>query len=181
MECWQLVASKLDYVAGDIVFANSPSLGHYRKASGGSTDKLNPKDLDAIIAETTLMHSRAELYFHFMKRRVTVNNYKYGGAHTCSCMLRMFRSGRTSLIPSFKRLSIKLTSRAAVMPLPKQIAVNRSEAKVVLISALKLARNSCIVFKKVSVLPSSAASSKIKASSSTCKTVTEQRKRLKSP
>uniref|UniRef100_A0A1A9V1K7 Uncharacterized protein n=1 Tax=Glossina austeni TaxID=7395 RepID=A0A1A9V1K7_GLOAU len=50
----------------------------------------------------------------------------------------LFRSGRTSLIPSLKRLSIKLTSRAAVMPLPKQIAVNRSEAKVVLISALKI-------------------------------------------
>uniref|UniRef100_A0A1B0FDA6 COG4 transport protein middle alpha-helical bundle domain-containing protein n=1 Tax=Glossina morsitans morsitans TaxID=37546 RepID=A0A1B0FDA6_GLOMM len=38
--------------------ANSPSLGHYRKASGGFIDKLNPKDLDAIIAEITLMHSR---------------------------------------------------------------------------------------------------------------------------
>ncbi|KAL9930128.1 conserved oligomeric Golgi complex subunit 4 isoform 1-T1 [Glossina fuscipes fuscipes] len=53
--------------------ANSPSLGHYRKASGGSIDKLNPKDLDAIIAEITLMHSRAELYFRFMKRRVTAD------------------------------------------------------------------------------------------------------------
>uniref|UniRef100_A0A1B0G4A3 COG4 transport protein middle alpha-helical bundle domain-containing protein n=1 Tax=Glossina morsitans morsitans TaxID=37546 RepID=A0A1B0G4A3_GLOMM len=50
--------------------ANSPSLGHYRKDSGGSIDKLNPKDLDAIIAEIILMHSRAELYFRFMKRRV---------------------------------------------------------------------------------------------------------------
>lgn len=48
------------------------TLGHYRKPSGGSIDKLNPKDIDSIIAEITVMHSRAELYFRFMKRRVTV-------------------------------------------------------------------------------------------------------------
>ncbi|XP_023298963.2 conserved oligomeric Golgi complex subunit 4 [Lucilia cuprina] len=49
------------------------TLGHYRKPSGGSIDKLNPKDIDAIIAEITVMHSRAELYFRFMKRRVTAD------------------------------------------------------------------------------------------------------------
>lgn len=50
---------------------NSQVAGHYRKPSGsGSIDKLNPKDIDAIIVEITVMHSRAELYFRFMKRRI---------------------------------------------------------------------------------------------------------------
>lgn len=52
--------------------SSAVALGHYRKASGGSIDKLNPKDIDAIIVEITVIHSRAELYFRFMKRRVTV-------------------------------------------------------------------------------------------------------------
>ncbi|XP_034473681.1 conserved oligomeric Golgi complex subunit 4 [Drosophila innubila] len=54
-----------------------PSLGHYRKPSGGSIDKLNPKDIDSIIAEITVMHSRIELYFRFMRRRLQTN------AETC--------------------------------------------------------------------------------------------------
>ncbi|XP_055681003.1 conserved oligomeric Golgi complex subunit 4 [Lutzomyia longipalpis] len=44
--------------------------GHYRKPSGGSMDKLNPKDIDSLIGEITIMHSRAELYVKFIKRRV---------------------------------------------------------------------------------------------------------------
>lgn len=48
--------------------------GHHRKSpsgSGGSSlDKINPKEIDAIITEITVMHSRAELYFRFMKRRI---------------------------------------------------------------------------------------------------------------
>ncbi|SPP81705.1 conserved oligomeric Golgi complex subunit 4 [Drosophila guanche] len=50
-----------------------PSLGHYRKPSGGSIDKLNPKEIDAIIAEITVMHSRVELYFRFMRRRMQIH------------------------------------------------------------------------------------------------------------
>ncbi|XP_037959920.1 conserved oligomeric Golgi complex subunit 4 isoform X2 [Teleopsis dalmanni] len=46
------------------------ALGHYRKPSGGSVDKLNPKDVDTIIAEITVIHSRAELYFRFIRRKV---------------------------------------------------------------------------------------------------------------
>ncbi len=49
--------------------SGSGALGHLRKASG-SMDKLNSKDLDALIAEITIMHSRAELYVKFMRRRV---------------------------------------------------------------------------------------------------------------
>ncbi|KAH8287907.1 hypothetical protein KR018_006965 [Drosophila ironensis] len=48
------------------------ALGHYRKPSGGSVDKLNPKEIDAIIAEITVMHARVELYFRFMRRRLQV-------------------------------------------------------------------------------------------------------------
>lgn len=49
--------------------STSGALGHYRKPSG-SMDKLNAKDIDALIGEITIMHSRAELYVRFVKRRV---------------------------------------------------------------------------------------------------------------
>lgn len=50
--------------------------GHMRTASGsagGSSDKVNPKDVDALIAEMTIMHSRAELFNKFIRRRVMVS------------------------------------------------------------------------------------------------------------
>ncbi|XP_058121521.1 conserved oligomeric Golgi complex subunit 4 [Anopheles ziemanni] len=52
---------------------SSSGMGHYRKASGGggSIDKLNAKDIDSLIGEITIMHSRAELYVKFIKRRCT--------------------------------------------------------------------------------------------------------------
>lgn len=51
---------------------NAPSgtLGHLRKASG-SADKPNAKEIDTLIAEVTIMHSRAELYVRFIRRRIT--------------------------------------------------------------------------------------------------------------
>jgi conserved oligomeric Golgi complex subunit 4 len=57
--------------------ATSSTLGHLRKASG-SMDKLNAKDMDALIAEVTIMHSRAELYVRFIRRRVTNDVEKSG-------------------------------------------------------------------------------------------------------
>lgn len=57
--------------------ASSSTLGHLRKSSG-STDKLNAKDMDALIAEVTIMHSRAELYVRFIRRRVTNDIEKSG-------------------------------------------------------------------------------------------------------
>ena len=50
--------------------ATSSTLGHLRKTSG-SMDKLNAKEMDAMIAEVTIMHSRSELYVRFIRRRVT--------------------------------------------------------------------------------------------------------------
>lgn len=47
------------------------TMGHFRKPSGGSVDKLNPKDIDSLIGEITVIHSRAELYVKFMRRKVT--------------------------------------------------------------------------------------------------------------
>lgn len=48
--------------------------GHLRNASGSSSlEKLNPKDIDAVINEVTLLHSRAEMYIKFIRRRVTVS------------------------------------------------------------------------------------------------------------
>ncbi|XP_070505258.1 conserved oligomeric Golgi complex subunit 4 [Chironomus tepperi] len=58
-----------DYIKSQSTQSSS-TLGHLRKASG-SMDKLNAKDLDTLIAELTIMHSRAELYVKFIKRRVT--------------------------------------------------------------------------------------------------------------
>jgi len=49
---------------------------HYRKPSGSSVDKLNPKDIDMLIGEITLMHSRAELYIKFLKKRIHVSSVK---------------------------------------------------------------------------------------------------------
>lgn len=48
-------------------------LGHFRKPSGGSVDRLNPKDIDSLIGEITVMHARAELYIRFMRRRIQVS------------------------------------------------------------------------------------------------------------
>lgn len=49
------------------------SSGHFRKPSGGSVDKLNPKDIDGLLGEITIMHARAELYIKFMRRRIAVS------------------------------------------------------------------------------------------------------------
>ncbi|XP_058057832.1 conserved oligomeric Golgi complex subunit 4 [Anopheles bellator] len=64
------IAQINDYIKGA---GNSSAMGHYRKASGGggSMDKLNAKDIDSLIGEITIMHSRAELYVKFIKRRCT--------------------------------------------------------------------------------------------------------------
>lgn len=51
----------------------SSGLGHFRKPSGGSVEKLNPKDIDGLLVEITIMHARAELYIRFMRRRIVVN------------------------------------------------------------------------------------------------------------
>lgn len=48
------------------------SLGHFRNPSGSSIDKLNPKDIDGLLVEITIMHARAELYIKFMRRRISV-------------------------------------------------------------------------------------------------------------
>ncbi|XP_065085132.1 conserved oligomeric Golgi complex subunit 4 [Ochlerotatus camptorhynchus] len=61
------VAQINDYIKNS---GNPAAMGHYRKASGGgSVDKLNAKDIDALIGEITIIHSRAELYTKFIKRR----------------------------------------------------------------------------------------------------------------
>lgn len=48
------------------------TLGHFRKPSGGSVEKLNPKEIDGLLIEITIMHARAELYIRFMRRRIMV-------------------------------------------------------------------------------------------------------------
>lgn len=53
--------------------SQSQGLGHFRKPSGGSLDKLNPKDIDGLLGEITIMHARAELYIKFMRRRIAVS------------------------------------------------------------------------------------------------------------
>lgn len=42
-------------------------------SSFSKLEKSDPKDLDILIGEITLMHSRAELYIKFIKRKVMVS------------------------------------------------------------------------------------------------------------
>lgn len=51
--------------------------GHFRKPSGNSIEKLNAKDIDALLGEITIIHARAELYVKFMRRRIGVNKISY--------------------------------------------------------------------------------------------------------
>lgn len=53
--------------------SSQQGLGHFRKPSGGSIDKLNPKDIDGLLMEITIMHARANLYIKFMRRKIVVN------------------------------------------------------------------------------------------------------------
>lgn len=41
-------------------------------SSFGKIERIDPKELDVLIGELTIMHSRAELYFKFVKRKVSV-------------------------------------------------------------------------------------------------------------
>lgn len=50
------------------------NLGHFRKPSGGSIDKLDAKEIDGLLNEITMMHARAELYIKFMKRKIAVSD-----------------------------------------------------------------------------------------------------------
>lgn len=36
-------------------------------------EKVDPKDLDLLLSELTIMHARAELYIKFLKRRIIVS------------------------------------------------------------------------------------------------------------
>lgn len=54
--------------------SGQPNLGHFRKPSGGSIDKLDAKEIDGLLNEITIMHARAELYIKFMRRRIAVSN-----------------------------------------------------------------------------------------------------------
>lgn len=61
---------------GNSSSAGGARKGHNRNASSGSSsmEKLNPKDIDALINEVTLLHSRAEMYTKFIRRRVLVSS-----------------------------------------------------------------------------------------------------------
>lgn len=59
-------------LTGQLSASSTSTMGHFRKPSGGSGDKLNPKDIDSVIGEITVIHSRAELYVRFMRRKIMV-------------------------------------------------------------------------------------------------------------
>lgn len=44
-------------------------------SSFGKLEKIDPKDLDILIGEITLMHFRCELYIKFVQRKITVSNF----------------------------------------------------------------------------------------------------------
>lgn len=84
----------------------SQGLGHFRKPSGSSVDKLNPKDIDGLLVEITIMHARAELYIKFMRRRILVSFIRI--KKNCKFLVFngiVFISNRMTLIKHWIRLS----------------------------------------------------------------------------
>lgn len=65
------ITKRVQQINDFIKASNTNALGHFRKPSGSSTDKLNAKDIDALTGEITIILSRAELYVKFVRRRVT--------------------------------------------------------------------------------------------------------------
>lgn len=43
---------------------------YLRKQQGG--EKADPKELDLLLGEITIMHARSELYIRFLRRRISV-------------------------------------------------------------------------------------------------------------
>lgn len=41
-----------------------------------SAEKVEPRDLDLLLSEITIMHARAELYIKFLRRRIVVSTIK---------------------------------------------------------------------------------------------------------
>lgn len=39
-----------------------------------SAERADPKEFDLLLGEITIMHSRAELYIRFLRRRIKVND-----------------------------------------------------------------------------------------------------------
>lgn len=46
-------------------------------SSFGKIERMDPKELDVLIGELSLMHTRAELYFKFVKRKISVCDTRY--------------------------------------------------------------------------------------------------------
>lgn len=42
-----------------------------------SAERADPKEFDLLLGEITIMHSRAELYIRFLRRRIKVNDPYY--------------------------------------------------------------------------------------------------------
>ncbi|XP_077986073.1 conserved oligomeric Golgi complex subunit 4-like [Glandiceps talaboti] len=45
----------------------------YKSSSSNASEKLDPRDLDVMLAEVTLLNARTELYLRFVRRRVTTD------------------------------------------------------------------------------------------------------------
>lgn len=72
--------------ATSIGTAAAAAKGHRRNRSGNSSiDKLNPKDIDGLLGEITVMLSRADLYVRFMRRKVTADLEQQQQQHIASC------------------------------------------------------------------------------------------------
>lgn len=46
-------------------------INDYLRKQGG--EKADPKELDLLLGEITIMHARAELYIRFLRRRISVS------------------------------------------------------------------------------------------------------------
>lgn len=46
------------------------TINDYLRKQGG--EKADPKELDLLLGEITIMHARSELYIRFLRRRISV-------------------------------------------------------------------------------------------------------------
>ena len=51
------------------------TINDYLRKQG--SDKADPKELDLLLGEITIMHARAELYIRFLRRRISVSILNY--------------------------------------------------------------------------------------------------------
>ena len=70
MFCRQIKKIITEFMKHRNIVKKVQAINDYLKKQGG--EKADPKELDLLLGEITIMHARAELYIRFLRRRITV-------------------------------------------------------------------------------------------------------------